>query len=308
MNKNVFTAVLVIFLAVILLPCYSSVIKLKNGKVIEGEIVQRADDYIKVDVYGVPLTYYLSDIETISEDVKPAPVEVKPGKSASVTGNKRNPDISSAGDTTVYLNAEIFKIPEYGDNPNYNINDIAYGAGKVYFANDYAWGEINYAGRKFDPRDSFMAATDAYKIKAVAFSPDGSAVFDVVSNSIIVGNVGQYTVAGLMKDPKAMTYYKGYFYLACAGSGQVYIIQIKGKQGQVVRSFKTLQGVCGIASDENDLYICDDHTIYRYSAGSKIVKVYKTGVSINGIAVTGRDEFVAPAKSGNTIYILSEGL
>jgi len=40
-------------------------IVLKSGKKIEGEILQQTDKYIKIDYYGVPLTYYLEDIEGV---------------------------------------------------------------------------------------------------------------------------------------------------------------------------------------------------------------------------------------------------
>lgn len=38
---------------------------LKSGEKVEGKIVEKGDTYIKVDFFGVPLTHYLSDIETI---------------------------------------------------------------------------------------------------------------------------------------------------------------------------------------------------------------------------------------------------
>jgi len=45
--------------------CYPQVIKLKSGKTIEAEIIERGGGYIKVDVVGVPITYYFEDIESI---------------------------------------------------------------------------------------------------------------------------------------------------------------------------------------------------------------------------------------------------
>ena len=41
---------------------------LKSGKIIEGKILENTDDYIKIDYFGVPLTYYLDDVESIKED------------------------------------------------------------------------------------------------------------------------------------------------------------------------------------------------------------------------------------------------
>ncbi len=48
-------------------------ISLKSGRTVEGEILTRTDDSITIDVgIGVPVTYYLDEIETISEKT-PAP-------------------------------------------------------------------------------------------------------------------------------------------------------------------------------------------------------------------------------------------
>jgi len=53
------------------IPIFAETIVLKSGKTIEGEILQRTDQYIKIDAYGVTLTYYFDDIESvIGEDSK----------------------------------------------------------------------------------------------------------------------------------------------------------------------------------------------------------------------------------------------
>lgn len=44
---------------------FAETIVLKSGKVVEEKIVERTDEYIKVDLFGVPLTYYLDEIESI---------------------------------------------------------------------------------------------------------------------------------------------------------------------------------------------------------------------------------------------------
>ena len=43
-------------------------IKLKSGEVIEGEIVERTEEYIKVDFEDVELTYYFDEIESVDGD------------------------------------------------------------------------------------------------------------------------------------------------------------------------------------------------------------------------------------------------
>lgn len=72
----------IIFLTIILcqvfLVCtitFSETIRLKTGKIIEGEILEKTDDYIKIDFLGLPITYYAKEIENIEvksvESVKP---------------------------------------------------------------------------------------------------------------------------------------------------------------------------------------------------------------------------------------------
>ena len=47
------------------IPAFAETIVLKSGKTVDGKILQRTDQYIKVDVYGVSLTYYFDEIESI---------------------------------------------------------------------------------------------------------------------------------------------------------------------------------------------------------------------------------------------------
>lgn len=49
----------------------------KSGHKIEGKIIERTDEYIKIDFYGVPVTHYLDEVETI-DGQKPVVVSVKP--------------------------------------------------------------------------------------------------------------------------------------------------------------------------------------------------------------------------------------
>jgi len=44
---------------------YAEVIKFKNNKTIEAQIIEKTDQYIKVNISGAPVKYYLSDIESI---------------------------------------------------------------------------------------------------------------------------------------------------------------------------------------------------------------------------------------------------
>ena len=46
---------------------FAETIILKSGEKIEGKIIEKTDDYIKIDLYGVPIPYYFEDIERIEE-------------------------------------------------------------------------------------------------------------------------------------------------------------------------------------------------------------------------------------------------
>ncbi|MCK4917230.1 MAG: hypothetical protein KAJ79_06405 [Candidatus Omnitrophica bacterium] len=61
---------IIIFFPIILLLSsplsFSAIIHLKNGNTINAEIIQKTDEYIKVEKYGMPITYYFDNIEKIS--------------------------------------------------------------------------------------------------------------------------------------------------------------------------------------------------------------------------------------------------
>ncbi len=45
--------------------CFGETVVLKSGQTIEGKIIEKTEEYLKIDFYGVPLTYYFDDIESI---------------------------------------------------------------------------------------------------------------------------------------------------------------------------------------------------------------------------------------------------
>ncbi|MCX5668949.1 MAG: hypothetical protein NTX89_02345 [Candidatus Omnitrophica bacterium] len=64
MNKRSIILVLIIYI------CFSGssfaeTILLKSGRTVEGKLIKKTDEYIKIDFQGMPLTYYLEDIESI---------------------------------------------------------------------------------------------------------------------------------------------------------------------------------------------------------------------------------------------------
>ncbi len=58
-----------IILAVFLLVCfnaYADSITLKSGRKIEGQIIEKSDEWVKVDTNGVKLTYFLDEVDNIN--------------------------------------------------------------------------------------------------------------------------------------------------------------------------------------------------------------------------------------------------
>jgi len=58
--------VILALVLLVALPVYSQIIELKSGKTIEGRITEQHQEFIKVEVGGVPIKYYLAEIATIN--------------------------------------------------------------------------------------------------------------------------------------------------------------------------------------------------------------------------------------------------
>jgi len=63
------TLLITFFVTLLSASCYSETIKLKNGKTVQAKIIEKTDNYIKIDLYGIPIKYYTEDIETIDRAV-----------------------------------------------------------------------------------------------------------------------------------------------------------------------------------------------------------------------------------------------
>ncbi|MFA6281858.1 MAG: tetratricopeptide repeat protein [Candidatus Omnitrophota bacterium] len=72
---------LICFMAIALFS-YAEIVVLKKGKIIEGKILERTDKYIKIDMWDIPITYYLTDVDSIDGQkiVEPQGEQVKPDK------------------------------------------------------------------------------------------------------------------------------------------------------------------------------------------------------------------------------------
>ncbi|MFA5087750.1 MAG: DUF2059 domain-containing protein [Candidatus Omnitrophota bacterium] len=55
--------------------CSAEVLHLKNGKKIEGQLIERQKNYVKIMVKGVPFMYFTDEIQKIDSDKQPQPQE-----------------------------------------------------------------------------------------------------------------------------------------------------------------------------------------------------------------------------------------
>ncbi len=56
----IFVLIGVLFLSVS--SVFAETIVLKSGKTVEGKLIEKTDEYIKIDFQGVPLTYFKEEI------------------------------------------------------------------------------------------------------------------------------------------------------------------------------------------------------------------------------------------------------
>lgn len=54
---------------------FGETIILKSGKTIEGKIIEKTGKYIKIDFYGVALTYYMDEVASIEGEKTPLPTD-----------------------------------------------------------------------------------------------------------------------------------------------------------------------------------------------------------------------------------------
>jgi len=82
--------ILVFFLIFVIIPAgvFSETIRLKDGRVLRAEIIEETPQYIKVNIHGIPITYYRDQIKRIegkrpisADTPREAPAHSASGKS-----------------------------------------------------------------------------------------------------------------------------------------------------------------------------------------------------------------------------------
>lgn len=101
---------LTLVFTLILSSSYAASIKLKNGQSVEGKILEKTNSYIKIDFYGVPLTYFLDQIDTIDGEHVYAPAASQVGPTYAREPKQIFQEISPA---VVYITTRTVVEEEY---------------------------------------------------------------------------------------------------------------------------------------------------------------------------------------------------
>ena len=133
---------------------FAETIILKSGKTIEGKIIEKTGEYIKIDFYGVALTYWFDEIESI-DGVKP----VSPATERNNLPRENNPPISSES-----AKEAIDKGIEYGKQGNYD-EAISEFTKAIELNPNYAETYNNRAIAYFQKQDYDKSWNDVHKLE-----------------------------------------------------------------------------------------------------------------------------------------------
>jgi len=82
------------------LVCFAETVLLKSGQTVEGKIVEKTDKEIKIDLDGVPLTYFFDEIESIDGQRPVAPPDGHTGKTEKEIVQKQGQTVPSVNNTS----------------------------------------------------------------------------------------------------------------------------------------------------------------------------------------------------------------
>lgn len=59
---------ILLFVSCLPVSIFAETIVLKSGKTVEGKLIEKTDKYVKIDFQGVPITYFIEEIEKVESD------------------------------------------------------------------------------------------------------------------------------------------------------------------------------------------------------------------------------------------------
>ena len=98
--KLILSTIAVFFLSSL---CFAETVVLKSGKTVEGKLIEKTDEYIKIDFLGAPLTYFLDEIESIDGNKLIPPL---------VTEDKKLSNSSNPSSFSELLDKDVYYAPE----------------------------------------------------------------------------------------------------------------------------------------------------------------------------------------------------
>jgi hypothetical protein len=84
-------------------------VRLKNGNVVEGKVIERTADMVKMDIGGVTLTYYADEIDTVADSSPATPAVAavpEPAVAAPVAPVQPSSSGNAGGDELAVMNKD----------------------------------------------------------------------------------------------------------------------------------------------------------------------------------------------------------
>ncbi|MCK9573368.1 MAG: tetratricopeptide repeat protein [Candidatus Omnitrophica bacterium] len=233
MRKKFFVSLV---LLAVFLPAYAEIVVLKSGKIIEGDIVEKTEKYIKVDMFGVPVTYYLDDIESINgKKITAAIVKKEPEVKAEINNTKEKINLELQDKKSLSL-GEVKEAQEcFQKGLNYfrekkyeesiiefekalkidpNLAEGYYGLGYAYCSKDQCEASLEYFKKAIELSPNYV---DAYNGMAYAYNILGKyentieyylKVLQLKADNLDALNGLGYAYASMGKYEDAVSYFK----------------------------------------------------------------------------------------------------
>jgi hypothetical protein len=126
-------AIVTLVAAIFFLPTlsFAETIILKSGHEITGEIIEKTQDYIRIDLEGVPLTYYSNEIQSIAEersDTSPLTANYSPEPENNALPQSLNPSEDNFQNANIDTAGQ--EIQNFAHNnkttgiPDYNLKEV----------------------------------------------------------------------------------------------------------------------------------------------------------------------------------------
>ncbi len=139
---------------------FADTILLKSGKTVEGKIIEKTSGSVKLEIEGIPLTYYISDIDSIngqkiaqnSGSSNPTAISSTPRENPSIPEQRKvaatgitttNNQTPSAGETDLFKEKEV-KNEQSEANPE-NKSYLDYSDSRKLSLNKMAPGQAGIA-------------------------------------------------------------------------------------------------------------------------------------------------------------------